>query len=374
MTMTRQLRFWMVGLLAFCLLVWLLSDILMPFVAAMAIAYLLDPLADKLEARGMSRTWAVITLTCAATLVLAAVLLIVVPVAAEQVSALISRLPHYLDQLAERIRPLLDELRALSPEGQTSGLTEAAKGGVGGVIGWIGKLFAGLWSGGMVVFNVVSLVLLTPVIAFYLLRDWDKLTATVDGWLPRQHRATIRRLLREIDESLAGMVRGQALVISILATFYATALSIVGLEFGLAIGLIAGSISFIPFLGALTGLVLSVGVALVQFWPDPWPIAIVVAIYAAGQAAEGNVLTPRLVGERIGLHPVWVIFAVLAGGALFGFTGVLLALPASTAIAVLVRFLLERYLASRYYDPSLPEIDFDPEDATSADGDSAAGS
>lgn len=373
MTMRRQIRFWLIGLIVFCLIVWLLNDILMPFVAAMAIAYLLDPLADKLEARGLTRIWAVIALTFAATLVLAVILLLIVPVVAEQTSQLIDRLPEYLEQLAKRLEPLFSDLRALSPEGQANGLTEAAKSGVGGIISWIGKLFAGLWSGGMLVFNIISLVLLTPIIAFYLLRDWDKLTATVDSWLPRQHRATIHRLLGEIDHSLAGMVRGQAMVISILATFYATALTIVGLEFGLAIGMIAGLISFIPFLGALVGLVLSVGVALVQFWPDPWPIAIVVAIYGVGQVAEGNFLTPRLVGDRIGLHPVWVIFAVLAGGALFGFTGVLLALPASTAIAVLVRFLLERYRASRFYDPSLPEIDFTSEDDTPPDRGAASG-
>jgi predicted PurR-regulated permease PerM len=200
----------------------------------------------------------------------------------------------------------------------------------------------------MAIANLLSLFFITPVVTFYLLRDWDRIVAKIDALLPRQHAGVIRAQSREIDTTLAGFARGQATVCLILATYYATALMIAGLPFGLVVGMAAGLLTFIPYLGAIGGFVIAFGIALVNF--DGWsgPIA-VAAIFAAGQVVEGNVLTPKLVGDRVGLHPVWIIFALLAGGTLFGFLGLLLAVPVSAGIGVLVRFALSRYLASPVY-------------------------
>lgn len=206
----------------------------------------------------------------------------------------------------------------------------------------------GLWSGGLAVFNALSLVVIMPVVAFYLLRDWDRIVAHVDSLLPRDAADTVREQVREIDDRLSGFVRGQASVCLVLGTWYAVGLTIVGLDFGVLVGVGAGLISFVPYLGTALGLIAGLGLAIAQF--DSWlPIGLVAAVFATGQILEGYVLTPRLVGERVGLHPVWVLFALMAGGALLGFTGVLLAVPAAAVIGVLVRFAIGRYLQSPLY-------------------------
>jgi predicted PurR-regulated permease PerM len=210
-------------------------------------------------------------------------------------------------------------------------------------------LIARLVEQGLALVNVLSLLALTPLVAFYLLRDWPRVVADVDDWLPRRHAPVIREQARKIDAVLAGFARGAATVCIAQAIFYAVALTLAGLDFGLVIGLTAGAISFVPYLGALVGLVSSVGVAIYQFWPA-WPrIALVAGIFFTGQILQDYVLAPRLIGTQIGLHPLWVIFAVLAGGVLFGFVGVLLAVPACAVIAVLVRFAIARYKESALY-------------------------
>ena len=217
------------------------------------------------------------------------------------------------------------------------------------MLSWATDIVAGVLSGGAAVANTLSLIIITPVVTFYLLRDWDNIAATVDGWLPRAQAPTIRELASEVDRTLAGFLRGQGTVCLLLGVFYAIGLTVAGLDFGLVIGLIAGLLSFIPYVGSIVGLLLSVGLAFLQF--DDWlRVAVVAGIFFVGQALEGNVLTPRLVGGRVGLHPVWVIFAILAGGTLFGFVGVLLAVPVAAVIGVGTRFALTRYLDSPYYD------------------------
>src|SRR5918997_759846 len=227
---------------------------------------------------------------------------------------------------------------------------------------WVGAFLRSLWSGGQAILGIFSLLVVTPVVAFYLLVDWDRMVRTVDGWLPPRHRDTIRRLAREIDDAMAGFVRGQSLVCLILGTFYAVALMLIGLNFGALIGIISGFLTFIPYVGSLTGFVLSVGVALVQFWPDWTMILATVAIFVFGQFVEGNFLSPKLVGASVGLHPVWLMFALLAFGSLFGFVGLLLAVPLAAAAGVLARFALQRYLDSALYHggrPTLPPTDID---------------
>jgi predicted PurR-regulated permease PerM len=182
-----------------------------------------------------------------------------------------------------------------------------------------------------------------------MLLDWDRMVAKVDGWVPRDHVETVRRLGKDVNKAIAGFVRGQGTVCIVLGIFYAVGLTVAGLNFGLLIGLFAGLISFIPYVGSMVGLVLSVGVAVVQFWPDWIMIVIIAAIFFVGQAIEGNILQPKLVGDSVGLHPVWLMFALFAFGSLFGFTGLLIAVPAAAAVGVLVRFALEKYLDSDLY-------------------------
>jgi predicted PurR-regulated permease PerM len=223
---------------------------------------------------------------------------------------------------------------------------------------WFATFLGSIWAGGRALINVVSLIVVTPVVAFYLLYDWDRMLARIDALLPREHASTIEMLAREINAAIAGFIRGQGAVCLILGLFYAISLSLVGLNFGFLIGSVAGLISFIPFVGSIVGFVLSVGVAIVQFWPEWIWILVVAGIFAVGQFLEGNILQPRLVGSSIGVHPVWLIFALFAFGSLFGFVGVLLAVPVTAAIGVLVRFAVERYRNSGLYrgrDHSPPE-------------------
>ncbi len=348
MTPERQLRYWAIGLVVFVVLLYLLRDILMPFVAGMAIAYFFDPVCDRLERGGLSRTWSTVVVTVAFVILLLLFVGLLVPMLIEQATSLAARLPQLVDLVREGLQALLTRLEARADAELFERIRAAVASQLGKLTDIVGTLLGGLLTGGLAVANFLSLLFLTPVVAFFLLRDWDRMVERLDGWLPRRQRPTIRRLAQETDEILSGYVRGVAIVCLILGTFYAIGLSLVGLSSGLIVGLIAGLLSFIPYLGAVIGLLLSVGLALLQF-DEIWRVLLVAAIFFAGQAAEGNFLTPKLVGERIGLHPVLVIFALLAGGALFGFTGVLLAIPVSAVIGVLTRFALTQYLASPLY-------------------------
>ncbi len=216
-------------------------------------------------------------------------------------------------------------------------------------MGFLTGLFAQIWNSGKAIVDVISLLVVTPVVAFYMLLDWDRMVAKVDQWIPRDYVNDVRQIASEIDHAIAGFVRGQGSLCLILGIYYAAGLSLVGLNFGLLIGLFAGMISFIPYVGSLVGLVLAVGVALVQFWPDYIWIGAVLAVFFSGQFLEGNILQPKLVGHSVGLHPVWLMFALFAFGALFGFVGLLVAVPAAAAVGVLVRFAISRYLQSDLY-------------------------
>ena len=348
MTPGRQIRFWLLGFVLFLVAVYLLRGILLPFVAGMAVAYFLDPVCDRLERAGLSRTLATTFVTIAFAVLVIAALLLLVPRLQDQIVDLAERLPTYLDTLRTTLQPILQELQRRLPVESLGQARQALSGQAGSVLGWIGGALGGLLTGGLALANILSLVFVTPVVAFYLLRDWDRIVMHVDSWLPRGHAEVIREQARAIDRTLAGWVRGQATVCLLLAAYYGIALSVVGLDFGLAVGLIAGLLSFVPFVGTITGFVLGLGIAFTQY-ADWGPIVAVLAVFVVGQVIEGNFLTPKLVGDRVGLHPVWVMFGLLAGGALFGFVGVLLALPVAAVIGVLARFALARYLESRYY-------------------------
>lgn len=347
----RQVVFWLAALAVFILLLWLLSEILLPFIAGLAIAYLLTPVTDRIESIGVPRMVASLLIISVVVLALVYLILLVAPLLSSQLTSFISSVPGYVTKLQTLLSdPSLPWIQKLVGAGFSAdrSLSDLVAQGAG----WITTFLRSLWSGGRSLVSLFSLVVVTPVVAFYLINDWHRMVKAVDGWVPVQQRDTVRELAREIDAAIAGFVRGQSAVCLILGSFYAIALTVSGLNFGLLIGLISGLITFIPYVGSMTGLVLSVGVAIAQFWPEYTSIAVVLGIFVVGQFVEGNVLAPKLVGESVGLHPVWVIFALLAFGYLFGFVGLLVAVPLAATIGVLVRFALRHYLQSSIYTGS----------------------
>ena len=353
--MTRRERqvFWLLFLAGFLVLIYVLRDVLLPFVAGMAVAYLLDPVVDRLERFKVSRTLGTTIVVLAFFVVTIGLMLLLLPLLQTQVEQFAKSVPTYVELIRERVGPKVQEMLAgFDEESAVNKLPDLA----GNALTWIGNIFGKLLSGGAWLANVLSILVITPIVSFYLLRDWDRMVETIDGWLPREQAPTIREQMRAIDRTLAAFVRGQGTVCLVLGVFYAIGLSLAGLDFGLVIGLFAGLISFVPFVGSTLGAILSVGLAFAQF--DSWqPVAIVAGVFVAGQLIEGNFLTPNLVGDAVGLHPVWVIFALLAGGALFGFLGVLLAVPVAAVIGVLTRFALEHYLASPLHLHGIPPAD-----------------
>ncbi len=345
----RQVIFWLVAAAVLIGFLYLFSAILLPFFAGMILAYFLDPVADWLERRGLSRMAATVLILIMFLIALVIGLMLIIPVLASQLADFIGRLPDYMSRLqalvtgvdAEWLSQRLGVDPASLRDGLNSLLTQAG--------GFISGLFSSILSSGKTLIDIAGLFVITPVVAFYMLLDWDKMVARVDSWVPRDHLGTVRQIALDIDRAVAGFVRGQGTVCIILGVFYAIGLTAVGLNFGLLIGLFAGLVSFIPYVGSLLGLVLSIGVALVQFWPEWHWVAAVAVIFFAGQFVEGNILQPNLVGKSVGLHPVWLMFALFAFGALFGFVGLLVAVPAAAAVGVLVRFGLSRYLASPLY-------------------------
>jgi predicted PurR-regulated permease PerM len=354
MNFERQVVFWLVGLAFLVMALWLLSGILLPFIAGMALAYLLAPVTDRLERLGVSRLLAALLVITLFVLAFVLLILIIAPILGSQLAAFIEKIPEYVGRvqalLTDPSRPWLRRIVGESFAGADKSVGDLVAQGAG----WLAAFLRSLWSGGAALISIFSLVVVMPVVAFYLIYDWPRMIATVDAWVPLPQRETVRALAREIDAAIAGFVRGQTGVCLILGSFYAVALSLTGLNFGLLIGLISGLISFIPYVGSMTGLVLSVGVAVAQFWPDWTMILFVLGIFLFGQFVEGNVLAPKLVGESVGLHPVWLIFALFAFGYLFGFVGLLLAVPLAAAIGVLARFALRQYLASPLYTGEEP--------------------
>ena len=359
LTTSRRLLLWSAIGIGIVAALWLLSPVLFPFLVGLAIAYVLDPVVDRVERWGVGRTTATSLVMAAFFIALAAIVVLLAPLLYDQLYGLSNRVVRGVEQLQDLLRPYIEKYL------QVPAVPDAAPGGesigmVTQALRWAGSFAGQLISGGLAVFNILSLVFITPVVAFYLLRDWDRIVATVDLWLPRDHAPVIRKLLGDIDIKLAGFLRGQALVCLLLGIFYAIGLTVVGLHYGLIIGLATGLVSFVPYIGMMLGAGIGIAVAFFQF--ESWiGVAIVAGIFLAGQFLEGNFVSPILVGDRVGLHPVWLMLAVLAGGALLGFVGVLIAVPAAAAIAVLMRFALDRYLESPLYrglaPPSVPEKD-----------------
>jgi predicted PurR-regulated permease PerM len=344
----QEILFWVGVTAVFFLLLYLLSPILLPFVAGGIVAYFLDP-AVRWMARHRVPRWlatfiALVIFLMALTLLAA----LIVPLLRLQVSELIARLPTLVQQAQNLLNQAMAVAAARLPAEDFAKLQGTISGSMGHVLGWAVNQVQGILTSGLALANLLSLVVITPVVAFFLLRDWDRIVVAVDGWLPRDHLDTLREQASEVDAMLGGYVRGQLLVCVALGFFYAIALTLSGLEFGLIVGILTGVLAFIPYVGFFTGFVMAMGLALLQFgWG--WGVVLVLITFAIGQVLESSFLSPKLVGERVRLHPVWVIFALLAFGSLFGFLGVLIALPAAAVTGVVVRFALSRYIASPLY-------------------------
>jgi predicted PurR-regulated permease PerM len=327
-------------------LVWLLSPILTPFMLAGVFAYLGDPLVDRLERLRVGRGVAASIVFLVMLLVVALALVLLVPLIQRQIARLVAALPAYAAWFVHDAVPWLEhKLNIPASEFDASTLIARVREHLGTVGGIAAAALGYATRSGLALIGFGVALVLVPVVTFYLLRDWDKLVAHIDALLPREAQPTIRRLARETDSVLGAFVRGQLLVMLGLAIFYAGALKLVGLDVGPLIGMIAGLVSFVPYLGFIIGLAASVIAAAVQFH-DAYHLVLVLVVFGVGNLLESYVLVPKLVGHRIGLHPVAVIFAVLAFGELFGFIGVLLALPMASVAMVLLRFLRERYEAS----------------------------
>lgn len=348
--MQRTTIFWGILAVLLAFFLWRLSEILLPFFVGMAIAYLLDPLVDALERQRLPRWLGTAIVTTGFFSLAALFLLLLAPLFYSQFASLAAKLPQMVTVLRDRLDPLLATAQSnlgMAPEEMRT-VRDAATAQTTKALQWGASMIGSLLTGGLAVVNLLSLLFITPVVAFYMLRDWDRMVARIDGWLPLESRALIRSQFTEIDRILAGFARGQALLCLTLGSFYALSLSAAGLDFGFVIGVVTGILSFIPYVGTLTGAALSIGFAILQF--DSWtPVLVIGGIYLFGQLVEGNVLQPLLVGDRVGLHPVWVIFALLAGGALMGFVGILVAIPVAATLGVLIRFFIDRYLKSQYY-------------------------
>ncbi|MGG5823178.1 AI-2E family transporter [Falsiroseomonas sp. HW251] len=351
---TRGQRLGLVfGVLAALLFaLWLFSAILTPFVLAGCIAYFLDPLATRMERFGVRRgLGAFLLILLLAAFCLLAVLLLY-PLLIAQIGVLITRLPAYVSGITALLRQVLEHAQeAFGPEVVDAQLRDLALRQAATMLTYIGTAVTTLIGGGFAIFNVFTLLIVTPVVGFYLLRDWPRIVRRVDNWLPLRSAHTLRQLARDTDRVLSAWLRGQLLCCLVLAVFYAFGLQLVGLELGLIVGLMAGILSFIPYVGSITGFVTALLLAAAQF--GTWQgVGLVFVVFVIGQFVEGYVIYPRLLGDRVELHAVWVIFALFAGGVAFGFLGVLLAVPMAAAIGVVARYWLRRYLESPLYlDP-----------------------
>jgi len=351
---TYRLLFWLGLLLVTLLLLGLVQSILMPFATGFVLAYVLAPAVARLERIGVRRTLASLCVLVVFLLGLALLLIILVPLIQGQVVQLIGRVPTLVRLLQDQVGQLILLLQEHLPAEDVSKVRDMVGAKLAEALTWLAGLVQGVITSSFAILNIVSLVVVTPIVTFFLLRDWEKMVAQIDSYLPRQSVETVRGQARLVSDTLVGFVHGQGLICLILAIYYGVALSLAGLTAGLALGLLIGVLAIIPMLGVATGFVLSIGLAASQYgtWTE---VLVVVAIFAIGQLTEANILTPKLLGDRIHLHPVWVIFALFAGGTLYGFVGVLVAVPAAAVLGVLARFALLRYRRSSLYDAGFGE-------------------
>lgn len=366
MSLRNQVLVWAGLFVLLIVLLWIFRSILLPFVIGLTLAYLLNPVVNWLQGIGIGRSWASMIVLTGVLIVIVGLLLALVPLLAVQIGGLVSRLPGYVGDLQDLLRQWAPQVAEwLGPE-RAAQLENSLSEVIGRGVEFAGILTATLAQSGLTVINTIAVLFITPVVAFYLLVDWEGMMAKADELLPRRYQSEIRGVLGDIDRAMAGVIRGQGGVILVLCIYYCTALTLTGLNFGLAIGLIGGLLSFVPYVGFLVGFMLSMTVALVQFWPDQWVfIAIVLAIYLVGQFLEANILYPKLVGQSININPVWLMFALFAFALLFGVVGLLLAVPLAAISGVLTRYAVLKYQQSSLYlgqdeEPTEPVIEVKP--------------
>jgi len=347
MKAARPSAIWIGALAVVAAIVVLLRDILLPFVAGIALAYLLNPVVERIERLGVNRTVAALGIVGLFIIGVGAVMVLVAPLLGTEVADFIVKVPQYIRQLQAFAnnpgRPWLRKIigEGLSEAEQSAGqITSAAAD-------WIPTFLRSLWSDSRALMSILSLMVVTPIVTIYLLMDWKRLVAAIDSLIPAAQHETVLALSGELNDTISGFLRGQGTICLILAFYYALALRLIGLNHGILIGLAAGLISFIPYLGSLTGLVLSLCVVVLQFWPDWTMIPVVLGIFLAGQAIADYVLAPYLIASRVQLNPVWIMFAIAAFGYLFGFVGLLIAVPLAAAIGVVIRFAMRQYQLSQ---------------------------
>lgn len=359
-----QIGFWVGALALLALFLWIFSGVLLPFAVAFVIAYLLDPVADRLQRLGLNRLAATLLILGGCATILAFILTLIVPVLSHQFADFIRALPDLLNKLQNLIvtagraaardyaGPLLQRfgLQTNAPDIRASVGDIAAQAAT-----WSAAFLNSVVMHGFALISLASLIVVTPVVAFYMLLDYDAMIAAIDNLVPPRHRLEVRQLAAQIDRAMAGFLRGQSLVCLFLGVWYGLSLSVIGLNFGLLIGITGGFLSFIPYVGSLTCLIVAAIVAIVQGWPHWNLLAMTVTLVVAGQLFEANILSPKLVGDRVGLHPVWLIFALLAFSSVFGFTGLIIAVPVAAAAGVILRFAISRYRASELY-ATLPDL------------------
>ena len=349
MSITRPIVFWIAMLAAVVAVVILLREVLLPFVAGMVLAYLLNPLANRIERLGVNRLWATLTILLLIVVTITLLIVLAVPVLIRELSYFIESFPLYVRRLHELAtdpdRPWLNKII-----GEGLGEAERSIDKFMALPGnWFGTFLTSVWSGGRALISIFSLGVVAPIVACYLLYDWDRMIAVIDQWVPPARRETVRALAREVDDTVGGFVRGQSAVCLILAIFYAATRWLIGLKHGALIGFSAGLLNFIPYLGSLSGVLISTCVAIAQFWPEWTSILLVPAIFLIGQSLSDYVLSPYLIGRSVHLNPVWLLFALFAFGYLFGFVGLLIAVPLAAAIGVLMRYALRQYYKSPLY-------------------------
>jgi predicted PurR-regulated permease PerM len=352
MSTSRPILFWIATFAATTAVVVLLRQVLLPFVAGMVLAYLLDPLANRIERLGVNRLVATLAIIAFGVTLIAVIIILTVPVIIRELSHFLEHLPLYVRRVhtlaTDPNRPWLSKI-----VGEGLGETERSIGELTKFASdWVDSIIRSVWSGGRALISILSIGIVTPIVACYLLYDWNRMVATIENWVPPARRETVRALALEIDKTISGFVRGQSTLCLVLAVYYAVALRLIGLDHGVLIGIAAGLISFIPYLGSLSGLAVSTCIAIAQFSPDWRPIWLVPAVFVVGQSLADYVLAPNLVGRRVHLNPVWVMFALFAFGYLFGFVGLLIAVPLASAIGVMTRFALKTYYASSLYAPT----------------------
>jgi predicted PurR-regulated permease PerM len=361
MTTVTKGSFWAAFLVLFIAFIWLFNPILTPFILGIAIAYLLDPVVKKFSRQRIPRWASALVILTLFIGLLTLLFVLVAPMVFRQAQMLIDQFPAYTQAVLEYVRPYMAWLERRMGTDYVQQINDYLKGNAGKLVGVTGGIVGGLATGGKIVAEFATTLILTPIVAFFMMKEWPNMTRWVESLYPRQHTALIKGLLKKIDIKVAGFIRGQISVAFMLGAIYAVSLTVAGLSYGFLIGIGAGLFSIIPLVGSTLGLLAGVIVAWFQTG-DPTYTFIIAAIFMAGQFVEGNFLAPKVVGDKVGLHPLWIMFALLAGGALFGIVGMLIAVPVAAVIGVLGGFAIEQYKASPLYqkEPDETTIILDP--------------